>query len=160
VGKVILGQRERFRLPECRGTRHGDQRKPRYAVRRGKWPRMAMAQGPASSDAEEVQNGPMTHSPQIARCCGSRVQVVALSDDGPSRSAVELVRCSDCGTSSWLLDGREVDKAEALGALSRVFAPATPHPKHTPVRQRPARAAAEPQKDLSTLLAGWQVLGS
>lgn len=107
-----------------------------------------------------TQSPQMTSSPQISRCCNRSVQVVSLTGDDPARSAVELVRCSACGTSSWRLDGREVDKDGALGALSRAFAPATPHARATPVRQRPATRVAPAPSDMSDLLAGWQVLGS
>jgi hypothetical protein len=102
----------------------------------------------------------MTQSPQTARCCGTAVQVVALSG-GDEHSAVQLVRCAGCGLSTWVLDGVEVDKSDALGALSKAFAPAAPHPRHVPVRHRAAAPAAPPppQDELSGLLAGWQVHG-
>jgi hypothetical protein len=129
-----------------------------------------------------VHNGPTRHD---ARCCGTALQVVALTRDDGDRALVELVRCSACGLSTWRLDGAEVTKDVALGALSRVFAPAVPRPGASVRRPgagtRPAAAArrtptalssapsastgrmgtavAAP-RELADLLAGWQVLGA
>jgi hypothetical protein len=61
-------------------------------------------------------------------CCGSRLQVVALTSDGGGGGSVELVRCTACGRNTWRLDGQDVDKGRALGALSAAFAPAVPRP--------------------------------
>jgi hypothetical protein len=98
----------------------------------------------------------MAHSLQTDRCCGSPVQVVTLTGD----KAVELVRCASCGLSAWRLDGRSVDKDEALGALSTAYAPAQPHRRAEPVRHRPPAPSTAPPEDVSRLLAGWRVLGS
>jgi hypothetical protein len=130
----------------------------------------------------EVHNGPTRHD---ARCCGTALHVVALTRDDGDRALVELVRCSACGLSTWRLDGAEVAKGVALGALSRVFAPTGPRPA-APARRpgagpRPAAtttrrtaglspaanastrrtgAAVAAPRELADLLAGWQVLGA
>ena len=116
-----------------------------------------MAPTGGSGDAEEVHNGPIAASHHSPTCCGTPLQVVALTRDDGSRSLVELVRCSACGQSGWRLDGVEVEKTEALGALNAVFAPAAP--RRQARRTQPPRATDRPE-DLSTLLAGWQVLGT
>lgn len=130
-----------------------------------------MANRPAVTHSEHVHNGQSTQTAQGTRCCGGQPHVVALTETDPARSRVELVRCSDCGTSRWLLDGLEVDKQVALDALSATFAPAQPGRRSARVRQpaapRPAATtpAAEPAPQVRTdaeirkLLAGWQVLG-
>jgi hypothetical protein len=97
----------------------------------------------------------MAQSLQTTRCCGASAHVVALTGD----SSVELVRCGSCGLSTWRLDGREVPKAEALGAISKAFAPATPHRRVPPVRTRTAATPPPAAPELGDLLAGWQVLG-
>jgi hypothetical protein len=131
-----------------------------------------MAPSPGSSDPDRVHNGPSTQTsritpaPRIASCCGTRRQVVSLTRDEAPTSLVELVRCSACGVSAWRLDGTEVDKARALGALSAAFAPRAPAPR--PVRVRPAptpspeatKAAPAPEPGLAELLAGWSVFGT
>jgi hypothetical protein len=128
-----------------------------------------------------VHNGPTRHD---ARCCGTALQVVALTRDDGDRALVELVRCSACGLSTWRLDGAEVAKDVALGALSRVFAPAVPRPaaRRPGAGARPAAASARRTPtalssapsastgrtgaavaapgELADLLAGWQVLGA
>lgn len=120
-----------------------------------------MALGSADSDPESVQDGPRSHN-----CCGSPLQVVALTSDAGARGLVELIRCRTCGLSSWRLDGAEVDKPAALGALSRAYAPSAPHRRAGAHAQRPRGAASPPATDparssgqLAELLAGWQVLG-
>jgi len=117
-----------------------------------------MASVDLARHSEQVHNGPIAPGRHSPSCCGTTLQVVALTRDDGSKSLVELLRCSACGQSGWRLDGVEVDKAEALGALNAAFAPATP------AARRPRKAAAEPAAerptDLSDLLAGWQVLGA
>jgi hypothetical protein len=98
---------------------------------------------------------------------------------------VELVRCTACGRNTWRLDGQDVDKGRALGALSAAFAPAVPRPPRPTARRvapapvpaavaepaysEPIKAepiATEPIKtgpgngELAALLSGWRVLGS
>jgi hypothetical protein len=137
-----------------------------------------MALRPATRHAGVVQNGPLPAAPHGAICCGTPLQIVSLTQDGGTRRRVDLVRCGSCGLSGWRLDGEEVAKAEALGALTAVFAPATPrrhrrdHAPGQPIDSPtvstapqpvgPPAAVAEPDRSvpLSELLAGWQVLGS
>jgi hypothetical protein len=131
-----------------------------------------------------VHNGPSAQTARTDTCCGSRLQVVALTSDGGGGS-VELVRCTACGRNTWRLDGQDVDKGRALGALSAAFAPAVPRPPRPTARQvaaapvpaavaepalrEPMKAepiATEPLKpgpsngELAALLSGWRVLGS
>jgi hypothetical protein len=122
-----------------------------------------------------VHNGPSAQTVRSATCCGSRLQVVALTSDGAGGNSVELVRCTVCAVSTWRLDGQEVDKRRALGALSAAFAPAVPRPPRPAVnrvtRPRVPAPAPEPMdgapnnsapnnSDLAALLSGWRVLGS
>jgi hypothetical protein len=113
-------------------------------------------------------------------CCGSRLQVVSLTNDGAGGSRVELVRCTVCAVSTWRLDGHEVDKRQALGALSAAFAPAVPRPPRPAVSRvipaQPPATAPEPldsaspdsaptesapsSSELAALLSGWRVLGN
>jgi hypothetical protein len=118
-------------------------------------------------------------------CCGSPLQVVSLTSNGAGGNIVELVRCTRCAVSTWRLDGLEVDKRSALGALSAAFAPAVPRPPRTTVSRvtRTPVPAAAPElsdsapadsaptdsaptdsaptnSDLAALLSGWRVLGS
>lgn len=140
-----------------------------------------MAYGGELPQSGQVHNGPSRHD---ARCCGTPLQVVALTREDGDRSRVELIRCSACGLSSWRLDGADVAKADALGALSRVFASADPRPAparvHRPAGtavRRPGstgapkstaggttagltRPAVAAPRELAELLAGWQVLGA
>lgn len=103
------------------------------------------------------------------------MQVVALTQDGASSRLVELVRCGECGLSGWRLDGVEVDKQTALGALTAAFAPVVPAARPDRAASQAASAAASPaagpvrrcgapppndRPELAALLAGWQVLGS
>ncbi|MBK5308324.1 MAG: hypothetical protein JJD92_16715 [Frankiaceae bacterium] len=115
-----------------------------------------------------MHNGPFTPSRPVTPCCSARPQVVSLTRDDSPGSVVELVRCSACGASTWLLDGQAVDKDRALGALSATFARretgprprsrTAPTPTAAPSSAAPGPAAAEP--DLAELLAGWSVLGA
>jgi hypothetical protein len=142
-----------------------------------------MAYDGVRAHSVQVHNGPTRHD---ARCCGTALHVVALTRDDGDRALVELVRCSACGLNTWRLDGTEVAKADALGALSRVFAPAGPRPAarvrrpgagHRPAAAAPRRTAAAfspdataptgltgaavaAPRELADLLAGWQVLGA
>jgi hypothetical protein len=102
-------------------------------------------------------------SATTVRCCGTPLSVVALTRADDGRALVELVRCSGCGQSRWRLQGRQVDKSVALGALSAVYAPGAT--ARAPRRPRPPRvaaapAAAAPPPALAQLLAGWQVHGT
>lgn len=99
-----------------------------------------------------------TPAPTGVRCCGAPPHVVALTQDDGAKSLVELVRCSACGQSSWRLNGQDVPKEQALGALTAAFAPATPATRATRVRDRDPEVRED--RALSELLAGWQVLGS
>ncbi len=107
-----------------------------------------------------VHNGPSPQTSHSARCCGTGVHVLALTRGDTAPSRVELVRCGACGRSSWRLDGLDVGKAAALGALSAAFARAQPARTVPPVRERRQPATVSPAPQLSDLLAGWQVLGS
>ena len=129
-----------------------------------------------------MQTGPITETTGVT-CCGAPVQAITLT--AGTRRQVELLRCAACGASRWRLDGTEVDKDTALGALNAVFA--SPTPARRPARRRPEPtaevsrpavvevpgvepvAAAEPipaqrpadlPAALSELLAGWTVLGA
>ncbi|GAC1609318.1 MAG: hypothetical protein NVS3B26_09950 [Mycobacteriales bacterium] len=110
-------------------------------------------------------------TPLAERCCGNDLSIVALTRDDSGQSRVDLVRCSACGVSGWLLDGAQVSKEDALGAISAAYSRATGTtvPSAAPAR-RPApaiarrtaqpRHTATPSAELSDLLEGWQVLGS
>jgi hypothetical protein len=121
-----------------------------------------MAHLDAGTHAEQVHNGPSTQTTRSAACCGSRVQVVALTRDEAPGSLVELVRCSDCDQSVWCLDGLEVAKGVALAALSAAFTSTAPRaPRPMRVRpEAPAPVTVAPAPELSALLSGWQVLGT
>lgn len=116
-----------------------------------------MARRGAIGDSEAVHNGPIAASRHSLSCCGTPLQVVALTRDDAAKNVVELVRCSACGLSGWRLDGIDVDQAEALGALTAAYAPSTPHRR---ARRTPAAPAPDRPAELSELLAGWQVLGA
>jgi hypothetical protein len=119
-----------------------------------------MAPAAGRGHPEQVHTGPTS---QAARCCRLPLQTVALTSHADAQRHVELVRCSACGTSTWRVDGALVDKAGALGALSAVFARATPRPAPRRVRAplpRQVPAAVAPEHELADLLAGWQVHGS
>jgi hypothetical protein len=128
-----------------------------------------------------VHNGPSAQTARTTTCCGSRLQVVALTSDGGGGDSVELVRCTACGRNTWRLDGQDVDKGRALGALSAAFAPTVPRPPRpttgqvtaaaVPAAAYPEPIKAEPLKaepikpgpsngELAALLSGWRVLGS
>jgi hypothetical protein len=128
-----------------------------------------------TDDHDEVHNGPLTQprdadpvatTSSLPTCCGSPLQVVGLTRGETAGGIVELVRCASCGTSAWQLDGRQVSRDRALGALSAVFASTTPRPAPRRVRPAPAPEVAAPAPDLAPaadlvdLLAGWQVFGA
>ncbi|MCW2572854.1 MAG: hypothetical protein JWO88_2912 [Frankiales bacterium] len=99
---------------------------------------------------------------------------MALTSDAAGGSRVELVRCTACGRNTWRLDGQDVDKGRALGALSAAFAPAVPRPPRRsagPLTAATVPAAVTEPADpgpvntgpsngeLAALLSGWHVLG-
>ena len=111
--------------------------------------------------------------------------MVSLTGDGATGRQVALLRCGACNANRWRLDGVEVDKATALGALNATYAPAAPARRSPRRRTESAPAAVSPQvvevaavevtvtaaaapgerpadlqAALSELLAGWTVLGS
>lgn len=124
-----------------------------------------MAPGGCSADPEGVHNGPSTQTTPSASCCGSPVQVVALTRDDAPGARVELIRCSSCGQSAWSLDGVDVPKDRALAALSAAFTSTAPRSAR-PTGVRPPAADGAPRQvaaatgaELAGLLTGWQVLG-
>lgn len=119
----------------------------------------------SDDDPGGVNHAATTQTPVPATCCGGPLHVTALTRHEGPHHLVELVRCSACGVSGWRLDGGEVEKSVALGALSQAFAPAMPArraPRVRPVAttQTATTPPVRNDADLGELLAGWQVLGT
>ena len=121
-----------------------------------------MAPDASKAHSECVHNGPSAQTGRSA-CCGSEPQVLALTGAVAADGQVELVRCRDCGRSTWLVGGAVVDQNRALAALSAAVGSPAPRPAPPAVRRprtTPAEPAADPGEDLAGLLAGWKVLGA
>lgn len=89
------------------------------------------------------------------------MQVVSLTRDETHAEVVELVRCTDCGSSAWRLDGAVVEKDRALAALSAAFTSMAPKTRQGRRRSDPGSTIEAPVPAvLPGLLAGWRVLGS
>ena len=105
------------------------------------------------------------------RCCANAIPPITVMTGSTS---VTLERCGGCGDQQWLVAGQPVARERAFSTLAQAF-------QHSPVQARAtrdrhatrtaARAAArvavrtdvpspEHPSGLSTLLAGWTVLGA
>jgi hypothetical protein len=122
------------------------------------------------------------------RCCGSELQVIRLSSDGPDRAGVSLHRCTGCGSRGYVRGGALLSPDEAFAALAGAFREPSSTPRRSPAprdaraaqiaadraeraqqraRAQQAQQVSEPTApaavdvtDLADLLSSWTVLGA